>query len=190
MTIRLATLNDLPAIRALWRAFADEPRPYPANILASLDTFTRDVAVALAQSPATVFCFLAEDELRPLGFFLYEIQTRVYGEPHRFGFVHYAYVVPDHRREGIVARLAELCAEHALAQGLEVCEATHTMDQHVWDTFGFTDFETRATAPIAKVLQTLDHRRARKVVEKGNGFDHDPVSPEQPEGKGKDDGLL
>src|SRR5262245_56420284 len=118
-TIRLATLTDLPAIRYLWKAFAEEPRSYPHNIVGSLDDFTRHLALAMAQQPCIVFCFLAEEETtrRPVGFFLYEIQSRFYGEPKRYGFVHYAYVIEGYRRQGILSALVEMGVEHGLAQG-------------------------------------------------------------------------
>jgi len=181
-TIRLATLADLPQIRMLWKAFAEEPRDYPINMAGATDTFTRQLAMAMAQVPTHVFCFLAEDEgAEPLGFFLYEIQNRFIGEPTRYGFVHCAYVVPDRRKEGIITALAEMGCEHGLAQGLIYCEASHRPTEHFWERFGTVDYDIRCWTTGAKILSAIDRGRARRLVEaeRGNGLDQETLESKE-----------
>lgn len=183
---RIATLSDLPALRMLWRDFITETEgAYPTNMLGSLDTFTRQLAIAMAQAPASVFAFLCEDGILPLGMLLYEIQFRSIGEPTRYGFIHAAYVHPAHRGHGITAQLAELTAEHMLAQKLLDCELSAHPDNKGWEAYaGFVPYEVRQHVALAQGLARLDKHRARKVRERGNGLDHEaPLSAEQPEGR-------
>jgi RimJ/RimL family protein N-acetyltransferase len=189
---RLATLADLPTLRALWRDFIVETDvPYPTNMLGSLDTFTRQIAIALAQAPARVFAFLAEEPGHgvPVGMLIYEIQGRMMGEPERFGFIHCAFVDPGHRRQGLTAELAALAAEHMLAQGLQQAEITTVPANAGWSAFaGFVPYETRSHVPIALGLARLDKRRARLAAERGNGLDvAAPLTAEQPETGAKEE---
>jgi RimJ/RimL family protein N-acetyltransferase len=186
MNYRLATLSDLPTLRALWRDFVVETDvPYPVNMLGALDTFTRQIAIALAQSPCQVFAFLAEDSGASIGMLIYEIQYRQMGEPQRFGFIHCAFVDPGHRHQGITAELASLAAEHMLAQGLQHAEVTTVPENAGWGAFaGFAPFEMRSHVPIALGLARLDKRRARLAAARGNGLDHSaPLTPEQLEAR-------
>jgi RimJ/RimL family protein N-acetyltransferase len=181
---RLATLSDLPTLRALWRDFIVETNvPYPLNMLGSLDTFTRQIAVALAQVPCKVFAFLAQDAgATPIGMLIYEIQHRVMGEPQRFGFIHAAFVDPAYRHQGVTAELASLAAEHMLAQGLDQAEVTTVPENAGWSAFvGFVPYEMRSHVPIALGLARLDKRRARLAAARGNGLDHAPLTADQPE---------
>lgn len=188
-SIRQATLTDLPALRTLWRDFITDLSPaYPTNALNYLDTFTRQLAQALAAIPAVTFAFLAVDpQDEPIGFLLYEIMQRAFGDPQRFVYVHFCHVIQPRRREGIAAALAEIASEHALAQGLEHVEITHHQDQTAWDALGFTRFDVRSHTTLAMVLARIDKRRARHVMDQANGLDHDapltaPVKEEETHG--------
>lgn len=181
---RLATLNDLPTLRTLWRDFIAETQvEYPMKLVESLDDFTRSLAMALAQAQPKAFAFLCEARGEPIAFLLYEIQHRSLGEPKTFGYIHAAYVLPLHRREGIIETIGTLLGEHMLAQGCEHAELS-TTPGNVWTAFaGFTPYEVRSHVAVAPGLVTLDKRRAVKAPARGNGLDHDPISAEQPEGK-------
>jgi Acetyltransferase (GNAT) family len=186
-SFRLATLADLPTLRAFWRDFIAETEVhYPAKLLDSLDTFTRHVALALAQDKPQAFAFLCEQGDQPIAFLLYEIQRRTLGLPQTFGFIHAAYVDPGHRRAGIIEQIGALLGEHMLAQGVEYAELS-TTPENIWTRFaGFTPYEVRSYVAVAPGLVTLDKRRAVKAAERGNGLDHQPLSAEQPEKPGKD----
>jgi ribosomal protein S18 acetylase RimI-like enzyme len=189
-TYRIATLSDLPTLRALWRDFiAETAVPYPAKIADGLDTFTRSVAIALAQTPTTCFAFLAEHAGEPIGLLLYEIQSRLIGEPQRYAFVHCAYVAPAHRARGVTGALATLATEHAIAQGISHGELSARPENPGWGPYAdFTAFEVRYYAPTDLVLRALDRRRTARVRQSGNGLDHGtPLSPEQPEGAAREE---
>jgi|SRR5215813_419976 len=182
--IRLATIEDLPWIRQLWREMlAEGAPPYPAAVLDSIDAFTRSLALALVQSPPQAFVFLAQlpDSERPDAFLAYEVQQRQLGEPSRLGFVHYCYTRPAARHRGIATTLAELTAEHMLAQGLEHVEITTLPTNTGWADLGFLPFELRHHAPVAGIADAVARRRARRA----NGHDAEadfavppPLDPE------------
>ena len=178
-TYRLATLADLPTLRMLWRDFITETQiAYPGKMLDSLDTFTRSLAIALAQPKPQAFAFLCEQAGEPLAFLLYEIQHRTLGEPQSFGYIHAAYVDPGHRREGIIETIGALLGEHMLAQGIEHAELS-TVPTNVWAGFaGFEPYEVRSHVAVAPGLVKLDKRQAMKHAERGNGLDHHPLAAE------------
>jgi GNAT superfamily N-acetyltransferase len=175
-TIRLATIEDLPWIRALWRDFVTEfAPPYPRDVLGSIDTFTRQCAMALTEPQPTTFCFLAADGDDPIGFLLYEIQQRAFGEPARLGFLAYVYVAPAYRARGLGVALLSLCGEHATAQGLVDCEMAVRPGDTQWDWCGFEPFEVRHHAPVALVVERLAAATARGAARHGgNGLDPAP----------------
>jgi GNAT superfamily N-acetyltransferase len=179
---RLATLNDLPTLRMLWRDFIAETQVgYPTNLDKYLDDFTRGVAMAFAQAEPKAFAFLCEAGADPIAFLLYEIQHRTLGEPRTYGYIHAAYVEPGHRREGIIETIGALLGEHMLARGIEYAELS-TTPANVWAGFaGFEPYEVRAQVAVAPGLVTLDKRRAMKASERGNGLDHQPLSAESAE---------
>jgi hypothetical protein len=182
ISVKLATLQDLPSIRALWRALATEVAPtYPTNILAAIDTFTRSIALALAAQPAAAFCFLGARAgiPDPEGFLLYEIQTRLLGEPSRMGFVHYAYVHPTARSHGILTAMAQMAAEHMLVQGLTEAEVTtQPASARWWTDLGFIPYETRSHCSIPHAVVGLDNRARTRAAYIGNGLDaHTPAEP-------------
>jgi ribosomal protein S18 acetylase RimI-like enzyme len=172
-TIRLATIEDLPWIRALWRDMVAEGGgpPYPTNILASLDSFTRSLALALTQQPPQAFVFLAQLPASdtPDAYFAYEIQQRSLGEPSQLAFIHYIYTKPGARGHGLATTLLELGAEHMTAQGLAYVEATSTPDDTRFHDLGFTVYEYRGFAPVAGFPAAIAARRRRH----GNGHADD-----------------
>jgi GNAT superfamily N-acetyltransferase len=172
--IRLATLGDLPTLRTFWRAYLEEARPtYPVDMLGSIDTFTRHLAMALTADPPLVTCLLASDGDEPIGFCMYETQQRVYGEPQRIGFVHYVYVVPRHREHGVANQLLLLAAEHAIAQGLAYAEMTVVAGDTQWEKLGWVPYETRYFVPLPTALAALQQR---ELATRGNGLDREEVA--------------
>jgi ribosomal protein S18 acetylase RimI-like enzyme len=180
--IRLATLTDLPAIRLLWRDMAAElDYPYPENVAAYLDTFTRQVALSLSADPPTVFFFLGQsdpDLPLPDAFVVYEIQQRQLGEPKKLAFVHYCYTAPHCRQSGMATALITMAVEHMIAGGLTVCEATTEPDKgQRWADLGFVDYEHRYHVTTARMAVGLDARRQRAIERTTNGLDPDSVPP-------------
>lgn len=168
--VYLATIEDLPWIRQLWRDMVTESGPiYPTNILASLDAFTRSIALALTTSPAQAFVFLAQlpHSAAPDAFLAYEIQVRHIGEPSRLGFVHYIYTSPHARGHGLATTLCEIGAEHMMAQGLTYCEATTVPGDARFHDLGFIPYEVRLFTPLAQVPDSITRRRRPR----GNGHD-------------------
>jgi hypothetical protein len=183
-TIHLATLIDLPSIRLLWKAMAQEVsplNPYPANPLAAIDTFTRSVALALSQQPPTVFFFLGRspDALTDDAFLAYEIQVRQLGEPSKMGFIHYCYVAPSARTHGMATQLGLLTMEHMAAQGLTHVEITTAPGRTTWADLGFIPFEERQWATVARVTVGLEDRTKRAILATSNGLDTAPLSAPQ-----------
>lgn len=202
-TIRLATLTDLPALRAIWQEYVHTMTDgkegyYPRNVLGSLDDWTRSVGMALSKVPATSFIFLAEHGQELLAFLLWEKQHRLIGEPHELAYCHHLFVRPSAQGQGIGPALSEVYCEHALAQGLTECEASYYpgttwVASHPYDTHIIAGH-----MPIGRLLAHFDKRRAAHAIaaERANGHDvADPVTAEQPEPrvprlivKGEDDG--
>jgi GNAT superfamily N-acetyltransferase len=175
IAVKLATLQDLPIIRALWRDLVVEAPPsYPTNILGAIDTFTRSLALSLAAEPPGAFCFLGSraGQPDPEGFFLYEIQVRLLGEPSRMAFVHYLYVAPAARGTGMSTALAQLACEHMLVQGVTELEATVQPGHETWWTdLGSEPYEVRCHGPIPRGIVGLDTRAARRAAQIGNSHD-------------------
>jgi hypothetical protein len=185
-TVRLATIEDLPWIRQLWREMLlEQAPPYPTDIPASIDSFTRSLAMALVQSPPQAFVFLATlpGSEMPDAFLAYEVQTRQLGEPSRLGFVHYCYTRRPARNQGLATTLAELTAEHMTTQGLVCVEITTLPTNEGWADLGFIPFEMRHHALLSAVTEGC-HQRRRRL---GNGHDADfDVPPPLSEDPGDD----
>lgn len=187
MSIRLATLIDLPSIRHCWKSFVAEANPdYPRNIMASLDEFTRHMAYALANPQPTVFCFLSLDGDAPTGFLLFEVQERAYGEPKKMGFIHYYWVDPQYRGQGIGTQFAQLLGEMLLTLGISQCEMTvKPEDAQRWAYLGYTPYEVRTHVDVTHALLQHEKHQQERI---GNGLDHSEVAtPQETVEAGKED---
>ena len=181
--IRFATIEDLPDIRRLWVQLGQEhTRQYPRDFWArpNVDTFTRQVAVALTAPDSTGYVLLAysEDTPDPVGFMLCEIHERHIGNPARYVFVYWLYVDPRHRGEGLGNDLIQMWSEFALSQGLSEAEITYDPGTHLWDFLGGEEFEIRAHLPLTQVIVRCEERRAkakaaREKASQANGKDPD-----------------
>ena len=183
ISIRLATLNDLPTIRALWHDMVQDMHvSYPTNVIASLDTFTRQVAMVLATPDSQGFLFLGSVVgQEPDAFLVYEIQKRALGEPAEFAFVHYVYVRPRARSHGLLTKLASMAVEHMLVKGMTECEATVDPDAAKWWVdLGFSAYELRIHTHLPRAAIGLDTRSQRQNARIGNSHDA-PVEPAPPQ---------
>jgi ribosomal protein S18 acetylase RimI-like enzyme len=182
-TVRLATIEDLPWIRHLWhRMVAENAPPYPTNILGSLDSFTRSMALALTAEPAAAWVLLGQraTSTTPDAFLGYELQQRALGEPARLAFIHFIYTVPEACGQGLATTLLELAAEHMAAQGIAYVEGTSIPNDTRFHDLGFTVYEHRGVAPLAGFPAAIEARRRRR----GNGHTDDfaippPLTPEE-----------
>ena len=156
VTVRAAGFADLPAIRQLYRDFVlAAPRGYPVMDGDELDALVRALAAQFL-APTPIFCLLgawAGD--RAVGFLGAEVGERAVGRPHRVVNVHWIYIVPEGRGQGIARRLI------AAAHGWLV--ANHPDITHVewfsaagdpqWTRRGYTPFLTRYQSPVAAFVQ-------------------------------------
>ena len=156
VTVRPAGFADLPAIRQLYRDFVlSAPRGYPVMDGDELDALVRALAAQFL-APTPIFCLLgawAGD--RAVGFLGAEVGERAVGRPHRVVNVHWIYIVPEGRGQGIARRLI------AAAHGWLV--ENHPDISHVewfaaagdpqWTRRGYDAYLTRYQAPVLAFLQ-------------------------------------
>jgi GNAT superfamily N-acetyltransferase len=180
-SLRLATIEDLPWIRALWRDMVTESPPaYPANLVGSIDTFTRSVALALTAEPPQAWVFLAQlpESATPDAILTCEIQQRAIGEPTTTVFVHAIYTRPAVRGRGLGSALLERASEEMLARDVAYVELTTEPGRgEYWAALGAVAYETRWVARIADGLARV--RRRRETA--GNGLDPVPPPLKSPE---------
>src|SRR6266850_1628396 len=100
ITIRPATVDDLPWLRHLVEKFMAEPiqaAGYPRFDAEELDTFTLAAYRNLTATPSPFRAWLAWRGKMAVGVLGGEIQERVVGKPHRFANALWCYVEPDYR---------------------------------------------------------------------------------------------
>jgi len=168
VTVRAAGFADLPAIRQLYRDFVlSAPRGYPVMDGDELDALVRALAAQFL-APTPIFCLLgawAGD--RAVGFLGAEVGERAVGRPHRVVNVHWIYIVPEGRGQGIARRLI------AAAHGWLV--ANHPDITHVewfaaagdpqWTRRGYTPFLTRYQSTLAAAMQPAAKPSEEKPLE-------------------------
>jgi GNAT superfamily N-acetyltransferase len=179
--IRFATIDDLPDIRTLWKHLGDgEPRDYPEGFFSkpAIDTFTRQIALALTTPEPTAFVLLAFPETStPAGMMVLELQERAIGEPARYVFVHWLFTERTHRGQGIGTALIEMAAEFALSKGLSQAEITYQPGTQSWDHLQMVPFEIRAHAPLTQVLLRSEQKRQHwQPNQQANGLDTGELS--------------
>ena len=144
-TIRLATLQDLPWLRQLHGAFAEETTAvshYPGVDEVELDHFVTAFVLAFKNDP-TFFCFVAvEDSTKTIvGYLGGSVLTRMIGTPHEVLTAHWLYVTPDWRGRGLAR---QLCGA-GIAWVREHCPTVTTIDMtsgldSPWAAWGFHPF--------------------------------------------------
>lgn len=190
-TIRKATITDLPAIRYLWSLYA-VGTTYPEDQVEDIDVFTRGLAAAMTDPADVVHIFLAEADGQVVSFLMTEIQRRLIGRPHRYGFCSYLYTLPEYRRHGIAMDLFEVAITFAMSRGIQHIELNATPDDqwHLpmgqavnWtppidsveahSPFAHTTVAVRQATTCTRVLGWLDRMRGRES--RSNGLDQDIV---------------
>lgn len=189
MPIRFATVDDLPDVRRLWKQFTlDHGSRYPENLLADIDEVTRQVAMALVQPTPSFFIVLAfpEGSPVPVGFFVYEIQTRAFGTPKIYGFAHYVYLEKQHRSKhgsGLAADMVQVVGEHMLSLGIDACEAATKVGNRQWEYLGWEPYEVRWKSTATTVLVNL--AKAREAIKQLN-MDNTSITDNTSNGKDPD----
>jgi GNAT superfamily N-acetyltransferase len=143
--IRTATPDDLPLVRALWRAFSDEVPDAPwrdddsEEDLAALEKAIREDVVLLA----------GDDGLA--------VATKTGAT---LGFLDVLYVKPDARGTGIAAELVRDAAVQLRDRGAEVLELevlqSNGAARAVYERWGFTPVELTLAAPLDALVQRLE----------------------------------
>ncbi len=148
MTVRAATVADLPALEELWRAFEREvppPRHHDVDHETELAEIREIVDSGLA--------FVAENEDGVVGFAL----ARRTGA--RSGRLTDLYVAPDARRGGVASALAGAVVETLAPQGVEHLElevlASNVEARTVYHRWGFTEDQLILVAPTSALQERL-----------------------------------
>ena len=145
--IRDATADDLPLIRELWRAFADEIPDAEWR-----DDDSADDLQKLEEALGREITLLADD----VGLAVAEKK----GE--RLGYLHILYVRPEARGTGVASDLVREVAARLRARSVDMLElevvASNAGARAVYERWGFEPVELTLAAPI----ETLERRLAPK----------------------------
>jgi ribosomal protein S18 acetylase RimI-like enzyme len=143
--IRNATLDDLPLVRELWRAFSEE---IPDSEWRDDDT-AEDLA-ALEKAIADDVVLLASD----VGLAVAAKQGK------RLGFLDVVYVKPDARGGGVAAELVREAASALRDRGADVLELevleSNSRARAVYERWGFATVERTLATPIDALVRRLD----------------------------------
>jgi GNAT superfamily N-acetyltransferase len=177
ITIRRATVDDLPWLRHLVAAFMAEPiqsAGYPAFDAEELDTFTL-IALRSLSDPTSLFrCWLAWRGKTAVACLGGEIQTRLVGKPHQFANALWAYVQPEYRGGDVGWRLLDAFAGWAESLGVKMMECRAQTGDTRYADHGYPQISTEYAAPVATVRE-----RWRQHVQKTEA---PAVEPPQPNG--------
>jgi ribosomal protein S18 acetylase RimI-like enzyme len=148
MTVRTATLDDLPVLEELWRAFEAEVPP-PAHEDADLATELAEIRSIVESGLG----WLAEKDGTPVGMAL----ARRRGP--RVGRITDLYVRPAARRSGVAEALTRAVAARFVADGLDTVDlevmASNTAARAVYARWGFRDEVLVLAAPVAALAKRL-----------------------------------
>jgi len=147
--IRTATVDDLPLVRELWRAFSEE--------VPDADWRDDDTAEDLDALPGLIerdVVLLSDDSGLAIG--------RVTGA--RLGFLDIVYVKPEARASGVAAALVREAASRLRGRGAEVLELevleSNAHAREIYERWGFAPVEHVLAAPIDRLVQRLEPREA------------------------------
>lgn len=147
MTVRRAGLADLPALEALWRAFAAES-PIPAHVDVDVDEELREIREIVESGLA----FVAERPDAPVGLAL----ARKTGP--RLARLTDLYVAPDARGDGVAAALVH-AAVTALGDGIETLDvevsSSNAGARSVYQHWGFREDMVVMVAPVEQLRERL-----------------------------------
>ena len=144
--VRLATIDDLPVLEALWQAFAAEvPPPIHEDV---------DLATELAEIREIAesgLAWVAESDAAAVGMVL----ARRRGV--RVGRITDLYVVPASRKGGVATSLLRAVIERFAADGVDTVDlevmASNAAARAVYGRWGFRDEVLVVAAPVAALVE-------------------------------------
>jgi hypothetical protein len=161
VTIRQATLHDLPLLRELWLAMIAEQHTTPFYPFPHEDDdarLTADLAQVL-QQPSFAAFLAADDQGTPLGFCAVEHQERRFGTPRTYGYFHAIYTLPEARtyhQPPVAVRLClAACTWARVWTGVQMIECDNTTGAPPWWR-GVLPFKATCTHYVAKILDCRD----------------------------------
>jgi ribosomal protein S18 acetylase RimI-like enzyme len=137
--IRHATLEDGPALRAMWDASSEETAytPYPGAVFE--EAFLRQFVALVAQEAGELAGCVYANTASP-----------------SFGFVFGLYVRPEHRRRGVARALMQAIAATLHDQGREYVvlsvDTPNDAARALYDDLGFVDAARTLRARAADLL--------------------------------------
>lgn len=161
LSVRVATLADLTALRLIYQEFIEaHALPYPDfRNDESHTAFTLALADRLTREDPTLCAIMAFDGSTPIGFLLADFCTRQIGFPTRFVVVHWLYVAASYRGEGIGRKLSALALAHAQAWGAETAELGAKPGDGQWAARGWVPVSTVYALPLNAVAASFVSRR-------------------------------
>jgi len=146
ITIRPATKENLPAIKALWKEFMDfhkERDPFFARIDDAHEDFGRFMQSNLSKDDWLILVAAAGDQVIGYGSATIMLYPPIYQDP-RYGYIQDIAVTEAYRRHGVGQRLfARMVTwfrkKNVSRLELEVA-ATNEVSQAFWQKIGFKDF--------------------------------------------------
>jgi ribosomal protein S18 acetylase RimI-like enzyme len=148
MSVRGATVDDLPALEELWRAFEAEVPPPPHEDV--------DEARELAEIREIVesgLAWLAERDGAAVGMALARRRSA------RVGRITDLYVTPHARRTGVADALTRAVVDRFAADGVEVVDlevlASNAAARSTYASWGFRDEVVVLAAPLAVLAERL-----------------------------------
>jgi GNAT superfamily N-acetyltransferase len=173
ITIRQATVDDLPWVRHLIAKFMADPKQvqgYPTFDVEELDAFTVAAYRALAHNPA-FRSWLAWRGKTAIGCLAGEIQSRLVGKPHRYVNALWAYVEPEYRAGDVGFRMLDAMAVWAEHEGIDTMECRATAGDTRYADHGYPLVATDYAAPIALVRDRWRQHAEKTDAPKTNGHD-------------------
>jgi ribosomal protein S18 acetylase RimI-like enzyme len=148
MTVRSATLDDLPALEELWRAFGAEVPPPPHEDI----DHARELA-EIREIVQTGLGWVAERDGTAVGMAL----ARRRGA--RVGRITDLYVTPPARRMGVAEALTRAVVDRFMADGVEVVDlevmASNDAARATYAHWGFRDEVVVLAAPVSVLAERL-----------------------------------
>lgn len=173
MIIRPAALTDLIALRQLFGDFIEaRPQDYPVIDADAHVAFIAEVASRVGVD-GRFLCLLAESE-RIDGFIMGEIGHRTIGRPHLFAAIHYLWVRPQMRGQGIGRALSTAAWHDLKAKEVEAVEINALPGDTQWHDRGWWPIGITYALPLEAAILTV----TPTTEPNGHGTDEPEVSPE------------
>ena len=146
LTIRSATKDDLPAIKALWKEFMDfhkERDPFFSRVDDAHEDFGLFMKDNINKDDWLVLVAAADDQMIAYGSATIMSYPPIYQDP-RYGYIQDVAVTEAYRGQGVGRQLFERMAEWFREKNVSRLElevaVTNEVSQAFWKKIGFRDF--------------------------------------------------